>query len=158
MLLKQTESDGHAKQLAEDVIGALVVKNKKLWRDLRRFANASDEALRRAAVRACRRPLLDDTDAFPRFLEVSEPLFADADAALQQAIDELLIAAAAVHADAVRELAERHGRKLTLPRKKAAKKATSKPAEEPGAVKTTAPTSGGTRKKAAKKRPAAGRD
>ena len=120
LLLKESETDSLAGRLAGDVVGPLVAKNKKLWKDLRRFAAASSEALRRAAVRACRRPLLDDSEAFPRFLELSEPLFGVADVALQQAIDELLTAAAAVHNDAVRELAERHGRKIKLPKKKAA--------------------------------------
>ncbi|HEX5051785.1 MAG TPA: DNA alkylation repair protein [Planctomycetota bacterium] len=120
-LLEDSEVDGLAHKLAGDVVGVLVSKNKKLWRDLRRFAEASHEVLRRAAVRACRRPLLDDSTAFPRFEELVEPLFAVPDATLQQAIDELLSAAAAVHADAVAGLAARHGRTVRLPKKKASK-------------------------------------
>lgn len=118
-LLKESEADALAQRLATDVIGALVVKNKKLWRDLRRFAAASQEVLQLAAVRASRRPLLDDRDAFPRFVELAEPLLAVADQKLQQAIDALLGAAAEVHLDAVKELAARHGRQLALPKKKA---------------------------------------
>jgi hypothetical protein len=120
-LLKESEADALAHRLAGDVIGVLVVKNKKLWKDLRRFATASQDVLRLAAVRACRRPLLDDTESFPRFAELAEPLFAVADAQLQLAIDALLAAAAEVHLDAVKELAARHGRQVTLPKKKASK-------------------------------------
>lgn len=120
-LLKDGDADELASRLAGDVLGALVVKNKKLWRDLRRFASASNEALQRAAVRACRLPLLHDDAAFARFEELSAPLFATADATLKKAIDELLAAAAAVHSDAVRALAEKHGRtvKLKAPKPKA---------------------------------------
>ena len=162
-LLKDGEADALAAKLAADVLGTLVVKNKKLWRDLRRFATASNEALQRAAVRACRLPLLHDEAAFARFEELTTPLFATADATLQRAIDELLAAAAAVHADAVRDLAERHGRKVALPKpraKAAAKAAAAKPAEaKPAAAKPAtakpAPASRAVapRKKAAKKAP-----
>jgi hypothetical protein len=133
-LLKESEVDALAQPLAGEVIGTLVVKNKKLWKDLRRFAQASQDVLRRAAVRASRLPLLEDSEAFPRFAELAEPLFAVADAALQRAIDELLAAAAAVHADAVQEFAARHGRAVTLPKKKAVRK----PAEPKAAPKATA--------------------
>lgn len=120
-LLKEGDADELASRLAGDVLGALVVKNKKLWRDLRRFANASNEALQRAAVRACRLPLLHDDASFARFEELSTPLFATADATLQRAIDELLAAAAAVHSDAVHALAAKHGRTVKVKAKPAAK-------------------------------------
>jgi hypothetical protein len=113
-LLKDTQIDTLAARLAGDVLGALVLKNKKLWRDLRRFAAASNEALQRAAVRACRLPLLHDDGAFERFEELTTPLLAVADQRLQTAIDELLAAAAAIHADAVQHLAAKHGRKVKL--------------------------------------------
>jgi len=119
-LLKESEADALAHKLAADVIGTLVTKNKKLWKDLRRFATASQDVLRIAAVRASRRPLLDDDQSFPRFAELAEPLLAIADEKLQQAIDALLAAAADVHLDAVKELAARHGRQITLPKKKKA--------------------------------------
>jgi hypothetical protein len=148
-LLKDSEADGMASKLAGDVLGALVVKNKKLWRDLRRFASASNEALQRAAVRACRLPLLHDETSFERFEELSTPLFAVADATLQQAIDELLGAAAAVHADAVRDLAARHGRKVKIRAKKAGtRKAASAPAA--AASKAAATAKPAPRKKAKK--------
>lgn len=135
-LLKESEADALAHRLAGDVIGALVVKNKKLWKDLRRFAMASQDVLRLAAVRACRRPLLDDTESFPRFAELAEPLFAIADQQLQLAIDALLAAAAEVHLDAVKELAARHGRQVTLPKKKASKPVPKVAAAPIVAVKT----------------------
>lgn len=114
-LLKDCHVEPLAARLAGDVLGAVVVKNKKLWKDLKRFATASQDLLRRAAVRASRRPLLDDTESFPRFVDLVEPLFASPDAALQRAIDELLAAAAAVHRDAVAALVQRHGRQIELP-------------------------------------------
>ena len=126
-LLTESEADALAHKLAEDVIGTLVVKNKKLWKDLRRFASASQDVLRIAAVRASRRPLLDDEQSFPRFVELAEPLLAIADDKLQRAIDSLLAAASEVHLDAVKDLAARHGRQVALPKKKAGK-ASAKPA------------------------------
>lgn len=151
-LLKESEADALAQRLAGDVIGALVVKNKKLWKDLRRFASASQEVLKVAAVRAARRPLLDDSEAFPRFVELAEPLLADADQKLQQAIDALLAAAAEVHLDAVKELAARHGRAVALPKKKAAKTAAARaqPATKKAAAKVA--TKGPAKKPAGKKR------
>jgi hypothetical protein len=117
-LLDGCSTDDVAARLAGDVIGVLVTKNKKLWKDLRRFATASNAVLRRAAVRACRLPLLADGEGFPRFLELAEPLATEADPVLQRAIDELLAAAAAVHADAVAAFAARLGRKVVIPKKK----------------------------------------
>lgn len=155
-LLKDGDADELASRLAGDVLGALVVKNKKLWRDLRRFASASNEALQRAAVRACRLPLLHDSGSFERFEELSTPLFATADATLQRAIDELLAAAAAVHTDAVRQLAAKHGRKVKVAAKKAAKPAKTaaaakaKPAASKPAAKAPAKAA---KKPAAKRKP-----
>lgn len=128
-LLADSEVDALAQRLAGDVIGVLVSKHKKLWKDLRRFAAASQDVLRRAAVRASRLPLVDDGEAFPRFAELAEPLLAVPDQRLQQAIDELLTAVAATHGDAVKEFAARFGRAVKLPKKKA-----GKPAAKPGAA------------------------
>ena len=128
-LLEPADLPFLAARIADSVVGAVVVKNRKLWKDLKRFANASQELLRVAAVRASRLPLLDDPEAFQRFADLATPLVASTDARLQQAIDELLAAAAAVHQDAVVAFAAQHGRKVTLPRKKAAK-ATAKPTVE----------------------------
>lgn len=147
-LLKESEADALAHKLADDVIGTLVTKNKKLWKDLRRFATASQDVLRIAAVRASRRPLLDDDQSFPRFIELAEPLLAQADEKLQHAIDALLAAAAEVHLDAVKEMATRHNRQITLPKKKKVA-ATAAPA----AVVTPPPPKA--KKAAAAKKPAA---
>ena len=128
-LLADSEVDALAQRLAGDVIGVLVSKHKKLWRDLRRYAAASQDVLRRAAVRASRLPLVEDSEAFPRFVELAEPLLAVPDEKLQQAIDEVLSAAAATHGDAVKEFAARFGRTVKLPKKKA-----GKPSAKPGAA------------------------
>lgn len=160
-LLVESEADVLSQRLAGDVIGALVVKNKKLWKDLRRMATASQDVLRIAAVRASRRPLLEDQEAFPRFVELAEPLLAAADEKLQHAIDTLLAAAAEVHLDAVKELATRHGRQVTLPKKKASKPAlaVTPPAKQPvkqpkGGTKAAAPPKAAAPKKPAAKTPA----
>ncbi len=150
-LLVESEADALADRLAGDVIGTLVTKNKKLWKDLRRFAAATQDVLRVAAVRAARLPLLDDSEAFPRFVELAEPLLTVADERLQKAIDQLLAAAAEVHRDAVEELAARHGRKVTLPKKKTPRAAKAAVAVTPAApAKKTRPA-----KAPAAKKPAA---
>ncbi len=152
-LLKDCDADPLASRLAGEVLGAVVTKNKKLWKDLKRFASASHEVMRRAAIRACRLPLLDDAESFHRFAELAEPLAGEADQALQHAIDELLAAAAAVHLDAVREFAGKHGRKVALPRIRVArpKPVAAEPTAEPAAVVAAKPAPA---RKAAKKRAA----
>jgi hypothetical protein len=157
-LLADSEVDALAQRLAGDVIGVLVSKHKKLWKDLRRFAAASQDVLRRAAVRASRLPLVDDSEAFPRFVELAEPLLAVPDDKLQQAIDELLTAAAATHGDAVKEFAARHGRSVKLPKKKAGKPA-AKPGAAAGVVSPAKPKSkvAGTAKGAASNKRAGGK-
>jgi len=138
-LLAESEVDALAQRLAGDVIGVLVSKHKKLWKDLRRYAAASQDVLRRAAVRASRLPLADDSEAFPRFAELAEPLLAVPDETLQQAIDEVLSAAATTHGDAVKEFAARFGRVVKLPKKKVSK-AAAKPAVAAAAAGIMVPT------------------
>jgi len=153
-LLEGCTTDELAARFAGDVLGALVTKNKKLWKDLRRFATAASAVQRRAAVRACRLPLLADAESFPRFSELAEPMLPDADPVLQAAIDELLAAAAAVHADAVAAFAAQHGRKVVLP--KAKKKKVPAPAAIVAAKPPAAQKAAKNEAKAAvKKRPAA---
>jgi hypothetical protein len=102
-------------RLARDVLGAMAIRAKKVWKDLRKLAAADDAARRRLAVVATERPLAADAEAFPRFAELAEPLLAHADAALLSAIDGALTAAAAMHRDAVHAFAARHGRAIALP-------------------------------------------
>jgi hypothetical protein len=116
-LLRDCDADPLAATLASEVMGTLVRDHKKLWKDLKRFAAASDLVLRRAAVRASRQSVTEGPESLARFAALAEPLFADADAGLQRALDELLAAAAAVHADAARELAAQHGRTIVLPKR-----------------------------------------
>lgn len=114
--------------LARDVVGVVVGKNKKLWKDLKRYAGNAADGLRRAAVRASAVPLADDAEGFPRFVELVTPLLAHADALLQAAIDATLGAAAVAHGDAVRAFAAQHGRTVVIP----------KPAAPPPAPAATA--------------------
>lgn len=159
-LLQEAAVDGLAEQLASDVLGALVAKNRKLWKDLKRFASGSTDGLRRAAVRAARLPVLADAEGFPRFAELATPLLAHPDPLVQRAIDGVLAACATTHGDAARAFAAQHGRQVTWPKAKvvkpqkpvgapaagaaepSAKKApTAKPAKKPApAKKKSAPT------------------
>lgn len=114
--VKDVADDGVQRQLARDVIGAIVVKNRKLWKDLKRFAGGSHAGLRLCGVRAAAHALADDAEAFPRFVDLVTPLLAVADAALQAAIDEVLVAAAERHHDAALAFAQQHARQVTLPK------------------------------------------
>lgn len=111
--------------LARDVIGTLASKNKKVWKDLQRFAASTSDRLHRAAVRAAMLPLQLDPDSFPRFVALVTPLLAATDAALQTAIDHALVAGAATHGEAVRAFVQQYGRQVELP------KPTPKPAPKP---------------------------
>lgn len=102
-------------RLARDVLGAMTARAKKLWKDLKRHAGAADASARRRAVLAAGRPLAADVEAFPRFVELVEPLLAAADAELLAALDATLAHAAATHRDAVFAFASRHGRTVALP-------------------------------------------
>ncbi|MFY9344749.1 MAG: DNA alkylation repair protein, partial [Planctomycetota bacterium] len=95
--LRDDATDAVHAQLASAVVGALVTRNKKLWKDLKRFAASGHAGLARAAVRAAATPLAADAEAFPRFQELVSPLLAAADGVLQAAIDELLVAVAGTH-------------------------------------------------------------
>ncbi|MCR9243390.1 MAG: DNA alkylation repair protein [bacterium] len=111
-LLKKCDVDALAERLADDALGQLVSKNKKVWRDLKKLAGHKDDRLKRAAIRACRRPVLADEGVFSRLTEIVEPILGGDDTELMAVVDELLAGVAAEHSGAVQELAERHGRKL----------------------------------------------
>jgi hypothetical protein len=105
--------DGHdahmQARLASDVLGALVCKNKKLWKDLQKLAKSADDKLRLAAVRAAKAPCANDGSVFDRFEKLVTPLLAEADEHLQAAVDEVLRAAAEQDAEAVKAFASEHG-------------------------------------------------
>ncbi len=138
-----------AEPLAAGVLGALVARQKKLWKDLERLAKAGRPTLRRAAVAAALQPIAADATVFARFEKLVEPLLADADPLLQAAIDRVLEAAAASNAEAVRGFVERHGRKVRLPRQKAKAKAAA--ATAPAKLSAKAPAGKVTTTKAAAK-------
>ena len=102
-------------RIARDVLGAIAIRAKKVWKDLRRLAAAGEAARRRLAVLAAELPLVADAEAFPRFVELAEPMIPAGDATLLAAIDGVLAAAATTHRDAVLAFAGRHGRALALP-------------------------------------------
>jgi hypothetical protein len=45
--LKDEATDGVQRQLADGVLGALVNKNKKLWKDLKRYATSGEQRQQR---------------------------------------------------------------------------------------------------------------
>ncbi|MCB9877381.1 MAG: DNA alkylation repair protein [Planctomycetes bacterium] len=120
-LLKDQSGSAHTARLAAQVLGPLVGKNKKLWKDLQKLAQSANERLRRAAVHATKAPLSSDGTVFDRFEKLVTPLLAEADQLLQKAIDDVLVAAAAQAGDQVRAFADEHGRKVKLPKAKPAK-------------------------------------
>ncbi|MCB9887891.1 MAG: DNA alkylation repair protein [Planctomycetes bacterium] len=119
--------------LADGALGDLVARNKKLWKDLERFVKSGRKLLRRAAAAAVRQAVAADAALFARFEKLVQPLLADADAATNHELDRVLTALAATNHDAVRDYADRHGRKLKLPRPPAKKAAAAKvlPAARP---------------------------
>ena len=151
-LLKDNDADPLAQRLAGEVLGAVVTRNRKLWKDLKRMAGAANDLPRRVAVRASRLPLLDDAEAFPRFAELAVPLLGLPDALLQQAIDELLAAVAPTHLDAVRAFAAQHQRTVALPKQKPAPKpAAPAVTAEPAKVVAPKPAKAAPTKPAARK-------
>jgi len=111
-LLKDATTEDLGARIAGDVLGPLVCKNKKLWRNLGKLAKSADEKLMRAAVRASKAPIEADSSVFSRFEELVTPLLAEADVVLQKAIDEVLVAASEQDAQAVQAFAAAHGRQL----------------------------------------------
>ncbi|MCA8950153.1 MAG: DNA alkylation repair protein, partial [Planctomycetes bacterium] len=123
-LLQKCDVDELARTLADEALGALASKSKKVWRDLKKMSTGKDMRLRRAAVRSCRLPVHADEAMLPRFVEIVEPMLeAGDDEQLLATVDEVLAALAAEHstavADAVRDLAEQHGREIASAGKKA---------------------------------------
>lgn len=114
-LLGDEAADAVLSRLAGDVLGALVSRHKKLWKDLRRLASSDKDGLRRAALRAARLPLASDDEAFARFRELAEPLLAHADPLCQQALDAALQAAAPRHHAAATAFVQQFARSVVLP-------------------------------------------
>ena len=107
-LLKDGHDDPMQARLASDVLGALVCKNKKLWKDLQKLAKSADGKLRLAAVQASTAPCAKG-GVFDRFEKLVTPLLAEADEELQAAVDAVLRAAAEHDDGAVAAFAAEHG-------------------------------------------------
>lgn len=133
-LLGDDAVDAVQHQLADQVLGSLVLRHKKLWKDLQRLAGTDHERLRRAAARACRAPLQEDAEAFARFEALAKSLLTIADAAVQQAIDAALCSAAPLHHEAASAFVREHGRTVQLP-----PPAPIAPATQPTEAPTTKP-------------------
>lgn len=111
-LLKDTEIDAVNERIATNVLGPLICKNKKLWKELGKLAKEANESLRRAAVHATMAPVTTDNTVFNRFEALITPLLAEEDPLLQTAIDEVLTAASELHEAAVTAFASEHDRKI----------------------------------------------
>ena len=111
-LLKDGHDDAMQARLAAEVLGAMVVKSKRLWKDLQRLAKSKSLQLQRAAVRAARAPCASTSGLFDRFAKLAAPLSSVDDAALQQAIDEVLVAAKTHDEAAAEAFAREHGRAI----------------------------------------------
>lgn len=114
-LLGDEAADAVLARLAAEVLGALVCRHKKLWKDLRRLAGSDKDGHRRGALRATRLPLQGDDEAFVRFRELAEPLVGHADPLSQQALDEALRAAAQRHHAAATTFVQQFARSVALP-------------------------------------------
>lgn len=114
-LLGDEAADAVLARLAAEVLGALVGRHKKLWKDLRRLAGSDKDGLRRGALRATSLPLQSDDEAFARFRELAEPLLAHADPLCQQALDAALQAAAPRHHAAATAFVQQFARSVVLP-------------------------------------------
>jgi hypothetical protein len=92
-------------------------------------------------MRATQLSLAAEAEAFARFEELALPLLPHADAALQQAIDEALTAAATLALEPVKVWAAQHGRTLKMPPKAVKPKvaASAKAEAKPIAAKTPPP-------------------
>ena len=111
-LLKDGHDEGMQRGLAEQVLGGMVLRHKKLWKDLQRMAKTKNTALQLSAVQASKAPCAQDAAVFDRFAKLAAPLVSAEDAALQAALDEVLVAAKAQDAEAVQAFADEHGREL----------------------------------------------
>ena len=111
-LLKDGHDDDMQARLAADVLGAMVVKSKRLWKDLQRMAKSKSVPLQRAAVRAAGAACGAEAGLFDRFAKFAGPLTAVQDEPLQRALDAALAAAAAHEDAAVKAFAAEHDRAL----------------------------------------------
>ncbi|MFK7742049.1 MAG: DNA alkylation repair protein [Planctomycetota bacterium] len=112
-LLEQSSVPACCDRIADDVLGPLVSRNKKLWKDVQKLGKHSKPHVQRAAVRACRAPLASDGALFERFEKLVTPMLGDdADAELLKSVDGVLAAAAEQAAESVRAFAAEHGRVL----------------------------------------------
>lgn len=110
--LLDAATDQLSDRIAEHVLGPLVSRNKKHWRDLQKIGKRPDLRLRRAAVLASRVPLANDGSVFDRFEKLATPMLdSDDDGvdALQETIERALQSAAAHAPEPVATFAARHG-------------------------------------------------
>lgn len=110
--LLDAATDQLSDRIAEHVLGPLVSRNKKHWRDLQKIGKRPDLRLRRAAVLASRVPLANDGSVFDRFEKLATPMLdSDDDGvdALQETIESALQSAAAQAPEPVANFAARHG-------------------------------------------------
>ena len=116
-LLNDTCIDGVSARIATDVLGPMVCKNKKLWKDLSRFAKSTSEHLKVAALLAAKTAIMTSGTVFDRFEKLVVPLLDDESPQVQTAIGEAIAKAVGESQDAVYAWCEEHGRPKPGPEK-----------------------------------------
>ncbi|MFM1874107.1 MAG: hypothetical protein RL398_3529 [Planctomycetota bacterium] len=117
-MVADESAGGLSRELADRVVGPMVARHKRLWKDLERFAATGKARLAHAAVVASRSAVLADGESFGKFAKMAEKLLPNANDTLLADIDATLQAGAEVADAPAREFASKHGR--TLPAAKAA--------------------------------------
>lgn len=156
-MVADESAGGLSRELADRVVGPMVARHKRLWKDLERFAATGKARLAHAAVVASRSAVLADGESFGKFAKMAEKLLPSANDTLLADIDATLRAGVEVADAPAREFASKHGR--TLPAAKAtpaskpaaAAPTTAAPAPAASAAKPAAAAAPKAAKKAAKK-------
>lgn len=107
--------------LGRRVLGELVTKHKKLWKDLEKLAASGTVHAGCVALAACRAALVADATAFPRFAKVAAKLLPNAEPAVLTALSEVLANSVGRASAEAQAFAAAHGINLPTPTSKRAK-------------------------------------
>ncbi|MBK8097601.1 MAG: DNA alkylation repair protein [Planctomycetes bacterium] len=122
-LLRHSHTWALVDWLAVHVVGDLVTRNKRLTKDLERWAKDKDFWLRRSALLALLLPLRAGKGDLVLFEKLAVPMFGETEFFIQKAIGWVLREAGKKQPAAVRAFLERHGDAMaTLSRKEASRR------------------------------------
>jgi hypothetical protein len=121
-LLKDATIGDMLSRIACDILGILVSKNKKTWKDLGKFSKSSNERVKLAAVLAAKEAVVADGSLFDRFEKLVTPLLPVEDQQLQAAITAATSAALAQDSDAAKAFMDSHQLATESPEAPATKK------------------------------------